>query len=80
MYCRTYTRKRVAEALPGIVRKFTEEAMKGSVPHAKALMTISGLDKGDIIPKSTKRRGKSLAEMLMSELEGKPKQLGDGSQ
>jgi hypothetical protein len=68
-YCRAYTRKRVALALPGIVTKFTEEAMKGSVAHAKALMMISGLDKGDVVPRATRRPGKSFARLLLDQLE-----------
>jgi hypothetical protein len=64
-YCRTFTRARVAEALPDIVDRFTEEAKKGSIVHAKVLMKIGGLDTGDVVPKVAKRRGKSLADLLM---------------
>lgn len=71
-YCRTYTRKRVAEALPDIVKKFLEAAKAGSVPHAKALANLSGLDKGDVVPKVTKRRGKSVAGLLLEALNKAP--------
>jgi hypothetical protein len=67
-YCRTYTRKRVAEALPDIVAKFVQEAKRGSVPHARALATLGGLDRGDVVPKVVRRRGKSLGQQLMEEL------------
>jgi hypothetical protein len=71
-YCRTYTRKRVAEALPEIVERFIAEAKRGSVPHAKALANLGGLDKGDVVPKVKKRRGKSLAGILLDELKKPP--------
>lgn len=71
-YCRTYTRKRVAEALPVIVEKFIEEAKKGSVPHAKALANLGGLDKGDVVPKMRKRRGKGMAGLLLEALKKAP--------
>ncbi len=71
-YCRTYTRKRVAEALPDIVEKFVEEAKKGSVAHAKALANLGGLDKGDVVPKVTKRRGKGVAGLLLEALKREP--------
>ena len=62
--CRTYTRSRVAEALPEIVEKFLREAKRGSVPHAKALASLGGLDKGDVVPVVKKRR-KSFAGLLI---------------
>lgn len=71
-YCRTYTRRRVAEALPEIVEKFVEEAKKGSVAHAKALANLGGLDKGDVVPKATKRRGKGVAGLLLEALKKAP--------
>jgi hypothetical protein len=67
-YCRTFTRARVAEALPDIVDRFTEEAKKGSIAHAKVLMKIGGLDTGDVVPKSTRRRGKGLVGLLLENL------------
>jgi trimeric autotransporter adhesin len=36
-FCRTFTRARVAEALPVIVNRFVEEAKKGSIAHVKML-------------------------------------------
>ena len=67
-YCRTVTRARVAEALPEIVNRFTEEAKKGSIAHVKVLMKIGGLDTGDVIPKRTKRKGPSLVGLLKQSL------------
>src|SRR5258708_33787591 len=55
-YCRTYARKRVAEALPEIVDAFAEEAKKGSVAHMKMLANLGGLDKGEM-PAGKRRRG-----------------------
>ena len=65
--CRTYTRRRVAEALPEIIEKFVAEAKAGSCAHVKMLSTLSGLDKGDVAPKVAKRR-KSVAGMLLEQL------------
>src|ERR1700738_3356404 len=81
-YCRTFTRARVAEALPEIVDRFAEEAKKGSIAHAKVLMKIGGLDTGDVVPKSTRRRGKSLVGLLLENLRdddsvGQPKAAQD---
>lgn len=59
-YCRAFTRARVAEALPEIVGRFVEEAKKGSIPHAKMLTNLGGLDKGEA-PAVKKRRGKTTA-------------------
>lgn len=67
-HCRTYTRRRVAEALPEIVEKFLKEAKEGSVPHAKALASLGGLDKGDVVAK-VKPRHKSFAGLLLEELD-----------
>jgi hypothetical protein len=66
-YCRTFTRNRVAEALPEIVEKFVQQAKRGSVPHARALAALGGLDKGDVVPAVVRRRGKSLGRLLMEE-------------
>ena len=63
-HCRTYTRRRVAAALPEIVETFLEKAKQGSVPHAKALASLGGLDKGDVVPKVVRRK-KSFAEELL---------------
>ena len=62
--CRTFTRKRVAEALPAIVEAFAEEAKKGSVAHMKMLANLGGLDKADL-PAVKKRRGKSVVRRLL---------------
>jgi hypothetical protein len=63
-YCRTYTRKRVAEALPEIVDAFAEEAKKGSVAHMKMLTNLGGLDQGEI-PTVKKRRGENVVGRLL---------------
>jgi hypothetical protein len=71
--CRTFTRARVAEALPDIVDRFVEEAKKGSIAHAKLLTNLGGLDKGEVAaPK--KRRGKSMVGLLMERLAQEPKE------
>jgi hypothetical protein len=67
-YCRTFTRARVAEALPEIVDRFTEEAKKGSIAHVKVLMKIGGLDTGEVVPKGTKRKGPSLIGLVKQSL------------
>jgi hypothetical protein len=74
-YCRTFTRARVAEALPEIVKRFAEEAKKGSIAHVKVLMKIGGLDTGDVVPKATKRRGKSVIQALLENLRDDPPTL-----
>jgi hypothetical protein len=71
-YCRTFTRKRVAEALPEIVETFVQKAKLGSVPHARALAALGGLDKGDVVPAVVRRRGKSLGRQLMEEFGDPP--------
>ncbi len=68
-HCRTFARKRVAEVLPRIVERFAQEAMQGSVAHAKALMTLGGLDRGEVQPAVKPRRRKSFAKLLMERLE-----------
>lgn len=73
-YCRTFTRRRVAEALPEIVEKFVQQAKRGSVPHARALAALGGLDKGDVVPKVVRRRGKSLGQQLMEEFGDPPEE------
>jgi hypothetical protein len=69
--CRTFTRARMAEALPEIVRTFVEEAKKGSIAHAKMLTNLGGLDKGEM-PTPKKRRGKSTVQLLMEKLNRAP--------
>jgi len=70
-YCRTYTRKRVAEALPEIVDAFAKEAKKGSVAHMKMLSNLGGLDKGEM-PVVKKRRGKTTVGRLLERLKKEP--------
>ena len=71
-FCRTFTRKRLAEALPEITERFVEEAKKGSIQHAKVLMRLGGLEGRDM-PRPAKRRGKSFAGRLLEELTGPTK-------
>jgi hypothetical protein len=71
-FCRTFTRHRLAEALPEIAERFVEEAKKGSIQHAKVLMRLGGLEGRDM-PKPAKRRGKSFAGRLLEELRGPSK-------
>jgi hypothetical protein len=70
-YCRTFTRAKVAEALPAIVEKFVEEAKKGSIAHAKMLANLGGLDKGEI-PERKPRRRKSVVGRLLENLAKQP--------
>jgi hypothetical protein len=69
--CRTFTRARVAEALPEIVKAFVDEAKKGSIPHTKMLANLGGLDKGEA-PQEKKRRGKSVVRKLLDDLAREP--------
>jgi len=71
--CMTFTRAKVAEALPEIVNKFVEEAKNGSIAHAKLLTSLGGLDKGEA-PQAKKRQGKSMARLLMERLAQEPKE------
>jgi hypothetical protein len=66
-HCRTFTRAKVAEALPEIVERFVEEAKKGSIAHAKMLTTLGGLDKSET-PEVKKRRGKSTVGKLLEKM------------
>jgi hypothetical protein len=69
--CRTFTRAKVAEALPEIVQTFVEEAKKGSIAHAKLLTALGGLDKAE--PAATKkRRGKSTVGKLIEKMLQEP--------
>jgi len=72
-HCRTFTRAKVAEALPEIVDRFVEEAKKGSIAHAKMLTTLGGLDKVDT-PEVKKRRGKSAVAKLIDKMMQEPKE------
>ena len=66
--CRTFTRKRVAEALPEIVKTFVEEAKKGSIAHAKLLTTLGGLDRHDKEEDEDRPRGKSPVRLLIEKM------------
>ncbi len=69
--------------LPRIVEKFAQEAMQGSVAHAKALMTLGGLDRGEVEPEVKRRPGKSFAQLLIERLDkGRVDEAGeaDGSE
>lgn len=65
--CRTFTRRRLAEILPEIVERFSREAKKGSIQHAKVLMKLGGLDQKDA-PVKPRRRGKSFVGLLLDDL------------
>ena len=69
--CKTFTRAKVAEALPEIVKTFVEEAKKGSIAHTKMLATLGGLDKGET-PAVKKRRGKSVVGKLLDKMMQEP--------
>jgi hypothetical protein len=66
--CKTFTRAKVAEALPEIVKTFVEEAKKGSIAHAKMLTTLGGLDKSEAPALEKKRRGKSTVGKLLEKM------------
>ena len=70
--CRTFTRAKVAEALPEIVERFVEEAKKGSIAHTKMLTSLGGLDKGET-PVVKKRRGKSTVGRLLERMAREPR-------
>jgi hypothetical protein len=72
-HCRTFTRAKVAEALPEIVDRFVEEAKKGSIAHAKMLTALGGLDKSDA-PEVRKRRGKSAVGKLIEKIMQEPRE------
>jgi hypothetical protein len=72
-HCRTFTRAKVAEALPEIVERFVEEAKKGSIAHAKMLTTLGGLDKTEL-PEVKKRRGKSAVGKLIEKMMQEPRE------
>jgi hypothetical protein len=70
--CRTFTRAKVAEALPEIVECFVEEAKKGSIAHAKMLTSLGGLDQS-ATPAVKKRRGKSTVGRLLERMAREPR-------
>jgi hypothetical protein len=72
-FCRTFTRARVAEALPEIVERFVEEAKNGSIAHTKMLANLGGLDKGEML-ETRKRRGKSAVGQLLEKMAREPEE------
>lgn len=70
--CRRYARKELARGLPGILERFINEAQKGSIPHAKALMSLAGLDREEAMPATHSKKPKGLSEMLLRELRRRP--------
>ena len=70
--CRRYARKELARGLPGILERFINEAQKGSIPHAKALMSLAGLDREEAMPAAHSKRPKGLSDMLLRELRRRP--------
>ena len=70
-HCRTFTRAKVAEALPEIVDRFVEEAKKGSIAHTKMLTTLGGLDKNETAVMK-RRRGKSAVGKLLEKMMKEP--------
>ncbi len=77
-FCRVYVRRKLAEALPGIVRVMVKKAKQGSVPHMALLLKTAGLDqRGNLIPQIV-RRERTLEEILMEQWEkDRPKELGE---
>ena len=67
-HCRTYTRRRMAEAMPQIVERFLEEAKQGSIAHVKALSDMGGFDQANFADQDDGRRHPSLAKLLLKEL------------
>ena len=70
--CRRFARKELAQGLPAILERFIDEAQKGSIPHAKALMSLAGLDKEETVPAAHRKKPKGLSEMLLRELRRRP--------
>ena len=64
-FCKVYARARMAEAMPEIVEVLLTQARKGSVPHINLLLKAAGLDRGEVVPRATRRPGKSLEAMLL---------------
>ena len=77
-HCRTFTRARFAEALPEIAETLLKQAKKGSVAHLKLLVQLSGLDRGELVPKAQKRKGKSVTATLLEEWRREPPSGTDG--
>ena len=64
--CRAYVRKRMAERMPTLVEMLMRQANEGSLGHLKILVTLAGLDKGEV-DKAVKRREKSLEKILLEQ-------------
>lgn len=82
--CRSFAKKRMAEALPEIVERFVREAKQGSIPHAKALVALSGLDQVEAPndgarERARDRKRRSLTEMLLQELKRGRKACDEGA-
>jgi hypothetical protein len=71
---RTFTR-RLAEILPKIVERFSREAKKGSIQHAKVLMKLGGLDQRES-PVKPRQQGKGPAGLLLKDLKKGRKKSG----
>ena len=67
--CRNYVRRRVAKALPAIVRVLIEQAMEGSVAHMALLIKTAGLDQKGEPMEPAKRREKGLEQILREQWE-----------
>lgn len=50
--------------MPELVETLLEEAGKGSLAHLKVLVQLSGLDTGEVVPQTGRRKGKSLETVL----------------
>ncbi len=70
--CRRFARKELAQGLPGILQRFIDEAQKGSIPHAKALMSLAGLDREEPLPAAHRKKQTGLSEVLLRELRRRP--------
>ena len=71
-YCRKLVSHKVAEAMPAIVDRFANEALKGSIDHARALAKLGAFETDEGTPAKPARGGKSFAGRLLDELK-KPK-------
>ncbi len=67
--CRMYVRKRVARALPGMVKVLIERAMRGSVPHMALLIKTAGFDHRSEPTGPAKKREKGLEQILREQWE-----------
>jgi hypothetical protein len=65
--CKSFARARFAEALPDIMPKLLDEVVKGSVPHLKVLLELTGLDKAEVTPPPARRKEKSLETILLEQ-------------